>query len=86
MTSLIRLPSPSRSRIKAGLTLIFLISQMPLQAAPVEPVPPDSGNSEPVIVSTDKNKKPKTHREQKRGLVQPEKYPTKPQQQIRNLR
>lgn len=86
MTSLIPLSLFCISPIKFGLTLALIVSQAPSQAALQVPDAAALGNSEPVIVSTDINKKPKTHREPKRGPVQPEIYPTKPQQQIRNLR
>ena len=88
MKSLTRLPIFLSwiSFIKFALTLAFLASQMAVQAAPDQPNPPNSGSSEPVIVSTDKSKNPSKHRDLKRGPIQPEKYPTKPQQQIRNLR
>lgn len=89
MTTSVRSSSSWVSRAKVGLTLAFLVSQMPLQAAPQEPDPPDisnSGNAGPVVVSTDKGKNPNKHRHIKRGPSQPEKHPTKPQQQIRNLR
>lgn len=74
------------SRIKVGLTLAFLVSQMPVQAAPNEPDPPDPKAADHAVVSTKKGKSPDKHRDLKHGPVQPEKYPTKPQQEVRNLR
>jgi hypothetical protein len=74
------------SRAKVGLALAFLVGQMPLQAAPQEPDPPDPKAADRAVVSTNKGKSPNKHRETKRGPSEPEKYPTKPQQQVRDLR
>jgi hypothetical protein len=87
MTSIVRSSSAWRAPTKAVLTLAFLVSQMPVQAAAPEVFGPANPNdSGPVIVSTDKGKTPNKHRDVKRGPVKPEKYPSKPQQQVRNLR
>jgi hypothetical protein len=87
MTSIVRSFSAWRSATKIVLTLAFLASQMPVQAAaPEVPGPADPNDSGPVIVSTDKGKTPNQHRHSKRGPVKPEKYLSKPQQQVRNLR
>jgi hypothetical protein len=92
MTTFTRSSSCWVSRTKVGLALTLLVSQMSVQAAPGEPDPPDisnannSSNSGPVIVSTEKGKNPNKHRNTKRGPSKPEQYPTKPQQQIPNLR
>ena len=87
MTSIVRSFSAWRSATKIVLMLAFLVSQMPAQAAgPEVPRGANPNDSGPVIVSTDKGKTPKRHRELKPGPVKPEKYPSKPQQQVRNLR
>ncbi len=87
MTSIVRSFSAWRSAPKIVLTVAFLVSQMPVQAAaPEVPGPADPNDSGPVIVSTDKGKPPKRHRELKPGPVKPEKYLSRPQQQVRSLR
>lgn len=48
------------------------------------PDPPDKQG--PVIVTTDKVKVPKKHRQVKLGKVKPEKFDTKPQQVVKALR
>ena len=71
---------------KIGLTLALLGSQMPAQAAPNKPSPPNPNDASPVIVSTDRVKHPHKHRETKRARAEPEKLATKPQQMIKDLR
>ena len=86
MTTFAHSSSSWVSRIKVGLMLAFVISQMPAQAAPKEPDPPDRTGSGPVVVSTDRGKNPNKHRQLKHGPSKPEKHATKPQQQVHNLR
>lgn len=86
MTSLVRSSLSWISPTKVVLTLAFLVSQMPVQAASDEPIPPDPNNSGPVIVSPEPGKTPHKHRNVKRGQVKPEAYPTKPQKLVRTLR
>ena len=89
MTSVPIASSARFSRIKGGLALAFLLTQLSAQAAPDVPAPPDPNglnDTGPVIVSTDPVKKPPGRQKVKRGPVKPETYSSKPQQQIPALR
>lgn len=86
MTPFVRSSLSRISPAKAVLTLTFVFSQVPAQAAaPQVPSPPDN-ESGPVIVSTEKGKIPHKHREVKRGQVKPEVQLSKPQKLISTLR
>lgn len=87
MTSPVHTSFAWRSPPKIILALAFVASQMPVQAAKPELPPQANPNaSDAVIVTTDKVKKPHKHRETKRGLAKPEKFPSLPQQQVKTLR
>jgi len=93
MTFYSRTPASWALHGKVGLVLALLVAHLAVQAAQHEPnaTPEPNANARanadgPVVVSTDKAKEPKKHRETKRGPVKPERYPTQPQQVVKTLR
>ena len=88
MTSSLRVSSAWSSPAKAVLTLAFLASQMPTQAAPKAPsAPPDpNGAEQSALAAPGQAKTPHKHRATKRGLAKPETPSTQPQQLVRALR
>lgn len=86
MTTFARIPLPWILITKIGLALVFLFSQMPVQAQQNKSGPRDPDASTSGSAAKKPGKTPSKHNHNSRGPVKPDEHPSKPQQLIPTLR